>query len=230
MLDEAPEIATLPFEPEHQFAASAHRLAHQPRLWVKGAPERILAMCDWADDAEESRAMAAAEAMAARGFRVLAMAGGPLEPEERIPAEPAGLSFLGFTGMIDPLRPGARDAVRSCQDAGITVIMITGDHPVTALAIARDLGFARGMEEVVTGRQLADLADEALRELMKTARVFARTSPRQKLKLVEAAQSAGHFVAVTGDGVNDAPPLGRQTSVSPWARPAPMWPGRRPSW
>ncbi len=207
MLDEAPEIATLPFEPEHQFAASAHRLAHQPRLWVKGAPERVLAMCHWADAAEQSQAMAAAEAMAARGFRVLAMAGGTLEPEERIPADPSGLGFLGFTGMIDPLRPGARDAVRSCQEAGITVIMITGDHPVTALAIARDLGFAERADEVVTGQQLLAMPPADVPALMHTTRVFARTSPRQKLELVQAAQAAGHFVAVTGDGVNDAPAL-----------------------
>ena len=206
-LDAAPEIATLPFEAEQQFSAAAHRGDDGAFLVVKGAPERVLGMCRWNGDNRTAEVLQAAEEMAARGFRVLGLAEGPLADGEPIQAEPTGLMFLGFVGMIDPLRAGARQAVASCQSAGITVVMITGDHPVTALAIARELGFARGMEEVITGRQLADLSAETLRELMKTARVFARTSPRQKLELVEAARAAGHFVAVTGDGVNDAPAL-----------------------
>src|SRR5690606_11376929 len=140
-----------------------------------------------------------------RGYRVLGLAEGVLAAGAPIPTEPSGLRFLGFVGMMDPLRPGAREAVARCQSAGVTVVMITGDHPVTALAIARELGFARSLEEVVTGGELADLPPAALPALMKTVRVFARTSPRQKLDLVEAARAAGHFVAVTGDGVNDAP-------------------------
>ncbi|MFN2316313.1 MAG: cation-translocating P-type ATPase [Gemmatimonadales bacterium] len=206
-LDATPEIVTIPFEAEQQFSAAAHRGGDGPFLVVKGAPERVLGMCRWDGGDRTAEVLQAAEKMAARGFRVLGLAEGPLAEGAPIPAEPTGLKFLGFVGMIDPLRAGAREAVATCQSAGVTVVMITGDHPVTALAIARELGFARGMDEVVTGRQLADLSAEALRELMKTARVFARTSPRQKLELVEAARAAGHFVAVTGDGVNDAPAL-----------------------
>ena len=97
--------------------------------------------------------------------------------------------------------------VRYCHRAGVNVSMITGDHPVTALAISRDLGLAAGAAQVVTGRELADMSPEELRELVRRVRVFARVAPRQKLQLVEAARAAGHFVAVTGDGVNDAPAL-----------------------
>jgi magnesium-transporting ATPase (P-type) len=109
--------------------------------------------------------------------------------------------------MIDPLRPGAREAVAACHQAGITVCMITGDHPVTALAIARDLGLASSADQVVAGRELEGKALDELQHYIHKVRVFARVAPRQKLELVEAAQWAGHFVAVTGDGVNDAPAL-----------------------
>jgi magnesium-transporting ATPase (P-type) len=109
--------------------------------------------------------------------------------------------------MIDPLRPGVSEAVAACRTAGITVCMITGDHPVTALAIARDLGMAERADEVVSGREREGKSPDELREIVKRARVFARVAPRQKLELVDAAQRLGHFVAVTGDGVNDAPAL-----------------------
>lgn len=207
LLDAEPEIATIPFEPELQFAAAAHQAAAGPRLSVKGAPERVLRMCRWPEAGASAAAMADAEAMAASGFRVLALAEGDVPPHGPIPEEPAGLTFLGFAGMIDPLRPGAREAVAACQSAGIRVVMITGDHPVTAFAIARDLGFATSPDEVMTGATLAEHGPDALRGLMDRVRVFARTTPRQKLDLVNAARAAGHFVAVTGDGVNDAPAL-----------------------
>ncbi|UCE61776.1 MAG: cation-transporting P-type ATPase, partial [Phycisphaerales bacterium] len=109
--------------------------------------------------------------------------------------------------MIDPLRPGVREAVAACHVAGVSVAMITGDHPVTALAIARDLGLATGPEQVVTGPELVGKSAEDLRETVERGRVFARVTPRQKLELVDAARHAGHYVAVTGDGVNDAPAL-----------------------
>jgi magnesium-transporting ATPase (P-type) len=206
-LDGAPEHARLPFEPEQQFAAAVHHVDGSMQLLLKGAPERVVQMCGLETDEQAAELLRGAEEMATRGFRVLGLAEGLLAEGAPIPAEPSGLRFLGFVGMIDPLRAGAREAVASCQSAGVTVVMITGDHPVTALAIARELGFADSMAEVVTGRQLKTLTPEGIQELMQTARVFARTSPRQKLELVEAAQAAGHFVAVTGDGVNDAPAL-----------------------
>ncbi len=208
----APLVNAIAFEPEHQFAATFHRTAGgELRAFVKGAPERVLAMCVL-DAAARERVAAQAAALATRGFRVLAVGEGAAPPEldsESLAPTPSGLEFLGLVGMIDPLRAGAREAVQRCRDAGIAVSMITGDHPVTALAIARDAGFAERSDQVVTGSELAQLTPAQLVEVVKRVRVFARATPRQKLELVEAARAAGHFVAVTGDGVNDAPALRR---------------------
>jgi magnesium-transporting ATPase (P-type) len=153
-----------------------------------------------------------AEDMAGRGLRVLALASGAVQCH----AHPGGaapelqaLEFAGLAGLIDPLRPGVREAVERCGRAGIRVIMVTGDHPVTALAIARELGIASRPDEVVAGSSLPRDRPERLREAIGRARVFARVTPEQKLAIVEAAEQAGHYVAVTGDGVNDAPALRR---------------------
>jgi len=214
MTSEYPQVGEIPFEPELQFSATFHRADGRVLAFVKGAPERVVAMCRLEPRVVEDL-LRRAESMAQRGFRVLAMAEGPLSDSAGANAAPEDLSeltFLGLVGMIDPLRPGARDAVAACHDAGITVCMITGDHPVTALAIARDLGFAERSDQVVTGRELEGKSPDELTALVKSVRVFARTSPRQKLELVEAARRAGHYVAVTGDGVNDAPAL-RQSNI-----------------
>ncbi|MHC5004270.1 MAG: cation-translocating P-type ATPase, partial [Planctomycetota bacterium] len=210
-LDKHPQVNQIAFEPEHRFAASYHPEGAGVRVFVKGAPERVLEMCvatggdDWLE-----RRRAEAEALAAEGFRVLAVAEGAapagLEPAAS-PPSPTGLRLLGFVGMIDPLRPEVKGAVAACRAAGIGVCMVTGDHPVTALAIARELGLADTAAQVVTGRELAGLAPEVLEQRVDAIRVFARVAPGQKLDIVDAAQRAGHFVAVTGDGVNDAPAL-----------------------
>jgi Ca2+-transporting ATPase len=211
LLDRCPQVNEIPFEPEHQFAATFHRVDGGVRAFVKGAPERVLGMCDWSgDESRRSELLAVAESMARHGFRVLALADGPAPVEltpDMPPPQPAGLDFRGLAGMIDPLRPGVREAVQTCGAAGITVCMVTGDHPVTALAISRDLGLASGPEQVVSGADLAGKSPEEMREAIRRGRVFARVAPRQKLDLVEAARAEGHFVAVTGDGVNDAPAL-----------------------
>ncbi len=204
-----PQVNEIPFEAEHQFSASYHLVENQVLVCVKGAPERVLPMCE-GFDANSDEWHAHAEAMAERGYRVLALAQGIVgEPVDRsqAPPEPSGLLLLGFVGMIDPLRPGVIDAVKACHQAGITVAMVTGDHPTTALAIARELGMATRADQVVMGCDIETQSIEALSEMLSHARVFARVSPHQKLQLVRAAREAGHYVAVTGDGVNDAPAL-----------------------
>jgi len=210
-LEAFPLVSSIPFESEHQFSASFHRSAERVEVFVKGAPERVLDMCgDELSEEDRARLDQLAMGMAARGLRVLAVAGGQLaeapHPEDVAP-QPKNLSLLGLLGMIDPLRAGAREAVAECHRAGVLVSMVTGDHRVTALAIAHDLGLADRDEQVVTAADLDGKSTEQLGEMVQGVRVFARVTPRQKLQIVEAARKAGHFVAVTGDGVNDAPAL-----------------------
>lgn len=210
-VDEAfPQVNQIPYEPEYRFAASYHTVDGETAAYVKGAPERVLAMCEWGDAVSLRNAGDVAESMAANGYRVLALAYG-IEPAagdvSMSPPSPSGLRFLGFIGMLDPLRKGVREAIASCGKAGIRVAMITGDHPVTAYAIGRDLGLVTSREEVVEGGALDGRDDDEIKELVEKARVFARVTPHQKLRLVEAMRASGQFVAVTGDGVNDAPAL-----------------------
>lgn len=207
-LEKYPQVNEIPFEPEHRFAATYHDAGGWTLAVVKGAPERVLMMCD--DTAARSQLEAAAREMAGRGLRVLALAEGRCDvpgDRTRVPAEPSGLTPLGLVGMIDPLRPGVREAIRACRGAGVEVAMVTGDHRITALAIARDLGLAEEESQVATGPELLDATPEQLAGAVRGVRVFARVAPRQKLQIVEAARRAGHFVAVTGDGANDAPAL-----------------------
>ena len=207
-LEMLPQINAIAFEPDTRYAASFHRIDSQMQVIVKGAPERIAEMC--AEKCEAAAMVAEAESMAKAGRRVLAFAQGDAAEDltpDSVPAEPANLRVLGLVGMIDPLRPGVRKAVAAAAAAGVSTIMVTGDHPATALAIARDLGLASEQEDVVTGADLLEAEPTRVTELVLRAKVFARVSPRQKLQIVEAARAAGHYVAVTGDGVNDAPAL-----------------------
>ena len=204
-----PQVNDIAFEPERQYAASFHQMNGGVRVLVKGAPERILEMSDGSrDDLDRLREMAAD--MAAAGYRVLGVAEGPapadLGPDDAPPA-PENLAVLGLVGMIDPLRSGVAEAVDEARAAGVRTIMVTGDHPVTALAIARSLGLADTMDQVITGAEIEAAGEDALAESIKNTRVFSRVAPHQKLQIVKAARKAGHFVAVTGDGVNDAPAL-----------------------
>jgi magnesium-transporting ATPase (P-type) len=211
LLLERPLVHRIAYEPELRYAATYHR--HGGRTWVavKGAPERVLPMC--ALDAWKQRAeLDSVESLARGGMRLLALASasiaGPPDPGTP-PPPPAGLAFCGLVGLVDPLRDGAADAVKRCTEAGIRVVMVTGDHPLTALAIARELGIASDESQVVHGAQLEGATQDELRAAIGRARVFARATPEQKLALVAAGQASGHFVAVTGDGVNDAPALRR---------------------
>jgi len=203
-----PQVAAIPYESHRRFAAAHRRHGDRIAIYVKGAVEIVAPMCDGRD----ARAvLAEAERLAAAGHRVIAVAAGTTEapPPGAEPPPPRGLALLGLVAIIDPPREEVPAAVRACREAGITVCMITGDHPATALAIARDLGIVQRADEVVTGDQLAARAGDraAFDDLVARRRVFARVEPRQKLDIVEAFQRVGHFVAVTGDGVNDAPAL-----------------------
>ncbi len=208
----------IPFEPERRYAASFHELDTKGLCCVKGAPERVIEMCAHAVDADGSlqpldvaAELAAAESLMAEGFRVLALADGeqasPL-PEGQSPSEPEGLVFLGLVAMDDPPREGVPGAVERCHRAGIHVVMVTGDHATTGRAIAARVGLSDAEEApLLTGREIEALDDEALQERIARVRVVARAAPADKLRVVRAAQQAGAFVAVTGDGVNDAPAL-----------------------
>jgi magnesium-transporting ATPase (P-type) len=203
-----PQVNEIPFEPERQFAATFNRHGDEVRVHVKGAPERVLDMLAQGQDPEAHLAMA--REMAEAGYRVLAVAEGPAPAELGVadaPPEPADLEFAGLVGMIDPLRPGVREAVAEAREAGVATVMVTGDHPLTALAISRDLGLASSADEVVTGADLVAADASSLPGLIARTKVFARVAPHQKLEIVNAAREAGHFVAVTGDGINDAPAL-----------------------
>ncbi|MCE2810747.1 MAG: HAD-IC family P-type ATPase [Planctomycetaceae bacterium] len=206
-----PQRNQIPFEPEHQFAATFHRNDHQTLVCVKGSPERILSMCAKTIGSDRlSIYKDQANRMAQEGFRVLALAEGQVSKDVLsidAPEIPTELSFLGLIGMLDPLRPGIKQAILKCHQAGVQVMMITGDHRATAMSIAKEIGLIQKEDQVITGQELMKSPDLIHSSDILRYRVFARVSPRQKLDLVQTARNAGHFVAVTGDGVNDAPAM-----------------------
>jgi magnesium-transporting ATPase (P-type) len=184
------------------------------RLCVKGAAEILAERCTRVrrtdgrdqpiDAAGRRRLLERGEALARQGLRVLMVAEG--DPDTS-PVDPQRLAALGFVGISDPLRPHAAEAVQRCRDAGVRVIMLTGDHPATALAIAEQAGLDAVPERLLTGAEIGSLADDTLGERLGRASVIARTSPLDKLRIVEILQARHHVVAMTGDGVNDAPAL-----------------------
>jgi len=211
-----PRRDELAFDAARQFMATLHEIEGQQIIYAKGAVEKLLpacvAMLD--DDGRPSELDLAtvnrvAVRMAEEGLRVLAVARSELAPGHALDHAHLrdGLVFLGLVGMIDPPRLRAITSVRTCHAAGIRVKMITGDHPGTAMAIARQLGIVQDGAPALTGRELAALDDEDLRSVAARIDVFARVEPEQKLRLVKALQANGEVVAMTGDGVNDAPAL-----------------------
>ncbi len=212
-----PRVHEMPFDSQRKRMSTLHRDGDAFVAYTKGAPESVLPLCTsrWVDGAPAPLDRAAvaqrAQALAMQGLRVLAFArarhermpeSGELEPAD------ADMALVGLAGLIDPPRDEAAAAVRECRSAGITPVMITGDHPATALAIAQRLGIAEaGDAAVLTGAELATLDDATLRARAARVRVYARVDPAQKIRIVEALQALGQFVAMTGDGVNDAPAL-----------------------
>ncbi|TFD79503.1 cation-translocating P-type ATPase, partial [Cryobacterium psychrophilum] len=206
----APAVAHQPYEPQLRYSQTIHADEHGRRiLYVKGSPEAILAasaaVAQEGGDGplDESLIHAANVEMGAEGLRVIATGSRVVGDDERLVLPlppPSGLTFLGLEGMTDPPRDGVAEAIRRCQQAGITVKMITGDHPVTATAIAERLGLASG-KQALTGAEMTGLDDHMLSARLAETNVAARVSPEDKLRIVRVLQSTGQIVAVTGDGV-----------------------------
>jgi Ca2+-transporting ATPase len=174
---------------------------------AKGAPEAIFDLCHLSDDMQKEYAVAV-QTMASEGLRVLGVAKSDIS-ETQLPDKQHDFDFefAGLIGLFDPIRKEAPDAVRECRKAGIRVIMITGDYPVTAQNIAREIGIMDDVQQIITGAELAEMSEEELSERIRTVNVFARVIPEQKLKIVNALKKNSEIVAMTGDGVNDAPAL-----------------------
>ena len=214
-----PRLKELPFDSERKRMTTLHRSPATFVGYTKGAPESVLACCDsqWSPDGAQPldsvAVIAQADRLAAQGLRVLALArrDHAALPDMQAPDQiEQQLQFLGLIALIDPPRAEAAAAVRDCISAGITPVMITGDHPATARAIAQRLGIVDNAQaEVLTGQDLATLDNAALRLRVAQVRVYARVDPAQKIRIVEALQAEGEIVAMTGDGVNDAPALQR---------------------
>jgi Ca2+-transporting ATPase len=214
---EAPRLKELPFDSERKRMTTFHGTSENVIAYTKGSPEAVLPCCervlmaDGEQTIDRTALLQQTEFMAADGLRVLAIAyrhWTALPASERPDELESGLIFLGFVGLIDPPRSEARGAVSLCKSAGITPVMITGDHPATARAIARELGIlVNDDSRVMTGVELEQLDQAAFEAEVEQVRVYARVDPAQKIKIVQALQDKGEVVAMTGDGVNDAPAL-----------------------
>jgi Ca2+-transporting ATPase len=208
-----PQLSILPFESDRGFMATLHHSNGKKVIFVKGAPEKIVEMCSQCssgDPLDKKKVLETAEYFAKDGMRVLAMAykEAPDELSELTHQHVEGnLILAGMQGMIDPPRPEAIEAVKGCREAGIRVAMITGDHAVTASAIGEMFGIARERSDVLTGKELETMSDDDLFGRVKDVSVYARVSPQHKLRIVQQVMKQGEVVAVTGDGVNDAPAL-----------------------
>jgi Ca2+-transporting ATPase len=216
LLQDYPRLGALPFDSDRKLMTTLHRTQDAVLAYTKGAPEMLLPLCLPPADGEVTHfaenLLAEASSMANEGYRVLAFArrlfAEQLATDDRATVE-CELDFIGLVGLIDPPRDEVPQAVADCLDAGIKPMMITGDHPGTALAIARRLGINDGDAPALSGEQLSALAEDEFSRVAASARVFARVTPEQKLQIVKALQAQGEFVAMTGDGVNDAPALKR---------------------
>ena len=217
---EMPRQSVIPFDSDRKLMTTLHKTSSGVGVtaYIKGAPEQVVSRCINAIDSQGAVAFQTsdiitnAEQLANESYRVLALAKREFSDlpdqvtSERIEQD---LTFLGLVALIDPPRPEASQAVADCLTAGITPVMITGDHPGTAMSIASRLGITTSRQAIVTGEELDKMSDENFSQRVEEIRVYARVNPEQKLRIVKALQSNGEFVAMTGDGVNDAPALKR---------------------
>ena len=197
-------VNQLPYEPINSCAVSVYQEGSSFVHYLKGSPEAVLVQCSISEDEKQS-ASAQVKSWASKGYRTIALAKKTNSEHDIVDKD---YVYLGFAAIIDPLRVGVEDAVKTAQNAGISIAMVTGDHPDTAYHIAKELGIAIDKEEVINGKEIELWIEHgAVAKEIAHKRVFARVSPEHKQRIVTAFQSLGHFIAVTGDGVNDAPAL-----------------------
>jgi Ca2+-transporting ATPase len=211
-----PRVGEVPFNSDRKRMTTIHKDGESFRAYMKGAPDVLLERCSHIagndgvmalSDTERQAVMEANERMAGEAYRVLALAYRHVDGFEGQEKEEENFVFLGLLGMKDPARDDAREAIKSCAAAGIRTVMITGDHPTTAVAIAGEVGLNTEAGQIITGGELAGMSQDELKARIDNVNIFARVSPEHKLRIVSALQDKGHVVAMTGDGVNDAPAL-----------------------
>jgi Ca2+-transporting ATPase len=213
--EKLPILDEIPFEPEQQFMATLHENGEENVFYVKGSPERVLDMCQHQlidgsiEPLNNEQILEKVDEMARDALRVLGMAYKRVDKAKTLlePEDMKELIFLGLQGMIDPPREEAIEAVKKCKMAGIRSVMITGDHVQTAKAIASQLGIGEGEDKALTGEELSGMTDKELFEVVDKVSVYARVAPEHKFRITKQLQRRGHIVAMTGDGVNDAPAL-----------------------
>ena len=207
-LTDAKIITMLPYESENKYSAVFYEQDGETYATVKGSLETVCSFCDKVDEKNLNKQN---EALAKDGFRMIALASGRVpKKNEYTASDLKNLTYKGMLAFIDPIRKEAISSIKECREAGIKVLMITGDHPLTALSIAKDLGLATKGSEVTTGLEIESefaKGEKSFDKFIKQKRVFARVTPIEKLHIVESLKRQGEFVAVTGDGVNDAPAL-----------------------
>lgn len=204
-------IGEIPYESENKFSAAFYKENNDYYCTVKGATEKVLTFCN---DVDKERIRKQNEVLAKDGYRVIAVAAGKLKhfkkKDDYLEKDCESLEFKGLVAFIDPIREDAKQSIKDCKTAGINVIMITGDHPLTAFSIAKDLGLCTSYDEVATTDELNAMLkkdEKTFDRYVKTKRVFSRVTPLDKLEIIESLKRTGEFVAVTGDGVNDAPAI-----------------------
>lgn len=213
--DDIKILETIPYESENRYSAVFYEQEGSTYCTVKGSLEVVKSFCNQINLTNKKLSSNILEeqndALAKDGYRVIALAKGKIKKQEKYDIQDIkDLAFMGMVGFIDPIRKEAATSIKECQNAGIKVLMITGDHPLTAYAIAKDLKLVKDYNEITTGSELENILkekEEVIDNYIKQKKVFARVTPIQKLKIVESLKRQGEFVAVTGDGVNDAPAL-----------------------
>ena len=207
-------LETIPYESENKYSAVFYKKGKKSYCTIKGSIEKVLSFCNSINELkgfDTKKLENQNESLAKEGYRVIALAVGEVkEKDEYTEQDIKGLKFMGLVGFIDPIRKEAVSAIDKCREAGIKVLMITGDHPLTAYKISQDLKLTNSFDEVTTGDEVEEYlkkSEKEFDEFVKSKKVFTRVTPIEKLKIVESLKRQGEFVAVTGDGVNDAPAL-----------------------